>query len=52
MDWGANQKEIINASKLDERNDVESLLKEGVNLLVVCSATDVIHHEFLRMDLD
>ncbi len=42
MDWGANQNEIINASKLDERNDVESLLKEGVNLLVVCSATDVI----------
>ena len=52
MDWGASQKEIISASKLEERHDVESLLKEGVDLLVVCSATDVIHHEFLRMDLD
>ena len=52
MDWGANQKETINASKIEERHDVESLLKEGVDLLVVCSARDVIHHEFLRMDLD
>lgn len=52
MDWGTSQQEIINASKLEERHNVVSLLKEGVDLLVVCSAKDVIHHEFLRMDLD
>ncbi len=52
MDWGPNQQEIINSSKLEERQNVESFLKEGVDLLVVCSARDVIYHEFLRMDLD
>ena len=52
LDWGANQQEIINKSKIVERQDVESFLKEGVDILVVCSARDVIYHEFLRMDLD
>ncbi len=52
MDWGPNQQEIINSSKLEERRDIESFLKEGVDILVVCSARDVIYHEFLRMDLD
>lgn len=52
MDWGPKHQEIINSSKLEERRDVESFLKEGVDLLVVCSARDVIYHEFLRMDLD
>lgn len=52
MDWGSKQQEIINASSLEERPDVEAILKEGVDILVVCSARDVIYHEFLRMDLD
>lgn len=52
MDWGPSQEEIINSSKLEERHDVESFVKEGIDILVVCSAQDVIYHEFLRMDLD
>ena len=52
MDWGPGHQEIINSSNLEERADVERLLKSGVDLLVVCSSVDIIHHEFLRMDLD
>lgn len=52
MDWGPNQQKIINSSKIEERQDVESFLKKGVKILVVCSARDVIYHEFLGMDLD
>lgn len=52
LDWGPTQQEIINSSRLEERLDVESFLNEGVDILVVCSARDVIYHEFLRMDLD
>ncbi len=52
MDWGANQQEIINSYKIEERQDVEAFLKQGVDQLVVCSARDVIYHEFLGMDLD
>lgn len=52
LDWGELQHEIITKSKIEDRQDVESFLKEGVDILVVCSARDVIYHEFLRMDLD
>jgi hypothetical protein len=56
MDWGPRQRDIIApiiaSRKLEERADAEELLKSGVDLLVVCSATDVIRHEFLGMDLD
>jgi hypothetical protein len=47
MDWGPGQRDIIGSTKLEERADVQELLKSGVDLLVVCSATDVIRHEFL-----
>ena len=51
MDW-EDQQQLINSSKPVDRPNVESLLQSGVDLLVVCSATDVIYHEFLGIDLD
>ncbi|MCA9046045.1 MAG: hypothetical protein KDA69_17080 [Planctomycetaceae bacterium] len=52
MDCGANRQETIHSSKLEERQEIEFLLNEGVTLLVVCSAQDVKYNEFLRIDLD
>lgn len=51
MDW-EDQQQLINSSKPVDRPNVESLLQSGVDLFVVCSATDVIYHEFLGIDLD
>jgi hypothetical protein len=51
MDWGPGQRDMIASAKLEERAAVQDFLKSGVDLLVVCSSTDVIRHEFLGMDL-
>jgi hypothetical protein len=51
MDWGPERRELIKSCKAEEREIAESLLDKGVDLLVVCSSTDIIHHEFLGMDL-
>jgi hypothetical protein len=52
MDYGPEQHELINSSDLNDKAAVEMFMKSGVELLVVCSSVDVIHHEFLRTDLD
>ena len=35
-----------------QRAELERFLNAGVDVLVVCSSTDVIYHEFLGIDLD
>lgn len=52
MDWSSSHRDLVENSIPEERADLEHLINNGVDLLVVCSSQDVIHHEFLGWDLD
>ena len=52
MDWSPGHCEMLNSSRGEERVDLELFVKSGIDLLIVCSSTDIIHHEFLGMDFD
>jgi hypothetical protein len=53
MKWSEAEKSRILANVSgDDRTDAESFVQGPIELRVVCSASDVIHHEFPRMDLD
>lgn len=53
MRWSPKARDSILANAIDEeRADTERLLAEPMIVRVVCSATDIIHHEFPGTDLD
>jgi hypothetical protein len=52
MDCQPELFEELDSVPLKDRAVVEMYLKAGTDLLVVCSSTDIIHHEFIRTDLD
>jgi hypothetical protein len=53
MQWpNAKRLWLIAESAPENRDDTKAFLDNEVELLVVCSATDVIYHSFLNTDLD
>ncbi len=52
MDWTPGHRDVFKNTLPEEHTDAERLMNNGVDLLVVCSAQDVIHHEFLGFDVD
>ena len=52
MDWSPEKFALIQSENASERADLESLLAAGVDLLVVCSPSDIIYHEWVGWDFD
>lgn len=52
MDWSPEKFSLIQSENSSERADLELLLAAGVELLVVCSQSDIIYHEWVGWDFD
>ena len=53
IDWSeADKRKILAECKPEESDDARAVLDSPMELRVVCSAKDVIYHEFSKTDLD
>lgn len=52
MEWSDADKSKFAESAPEEKDVLMAFVASGMELLVVCSANDVIYHEFPGIDLD
>ena len=52
MDWPPEKFALIESANASERAALQSFLTAGVELLVVCSRSDIIYNEFVGWDFD
>tara|TARA_R110002049_G_C8692427_1_gene522118 strand:+ start:49 stop:369 length:321 start_codon:yes stop_codon:yes gene_type:complete len=51
LEWPAERRASMLETSLDvERRELERFIDAGVNLRIVCSATDIVYHEFPDID--
>jgi hypothetical protein len=51
LEWSAERRAaMLETSPEIERSEIERFIDAGINLRIVCSATDILYHEFPDID--